>query len=228
MNKNPWEWNLDDLKVLIGQPESRRLEFKSSRLTEGNTNKLAEVISKEVSAFANTEGGTIIIGIEESKGRKPEVAEKFSGISSIKLDPFRIQQIIESNISPVLPGIRCKSIYLEDDCKEYVQVIFVPQGTTAYQAKDYKYYGRSEYECKPLGDLDVRLRMFRGKIPDACLEIRDLSSKEVLPKNGSFILSDGTYHTPASKDEIDKIFEYNLSLSLKNIGDKNIKSSNLV
>ena len=35
---------------------------------------------------------------------------------------------------------------------------------TAHQAKDFRYYGRSEFETKALRDFDIRLRMERGKM----------------------------------------------------------------
>jgi hypothetical protein len=45
-----------------------------------------------------------------------------------------------------------------------VFVIEIPQGNTAYQANDGRYYGRSEFEAKYLPDHEVRLRMSRGKV----------------------------------------------------------------
>ncbi len=43
-------------------------------------------------------------------------------------------------------------------------VVKIPQGSTAYQANDGRYYGRSEFEAKYLPDHEVRLRMSRGKV----------------------------------------------------------------
>jgi len=45
-----------------------------------------------------------------------------------------------------------------------VFIIRIPQGSTAYQANDGRYYGRSEFEAKHLPDHEVRLQMSRGKV----------------------------------------------------------------
>jgi hypothetical protein len=53
-----------------------------------------------------------------------------------------------------------------------VFVIHIPQGTTAYQANDGRYYGRSEFERKHLPDHEIRLRMSRGRIARAAVKLR--------------------------------------------------------
>jgi len=53
-----------------------------------------------------------------------------------------------------------------------VFVVDVPQGTTAYQANDGRYYGRSELEVKHLPDHEIRLRMARGKVARATVAFR--------------------------------------------------------
>jgi len=58
-----------DLAKLIGQYESIRLEFKRSALLTTPKDKIIENLTKEASAFANTEGGLIVIGIGERESR---------------------------------------------------------------------------------------------------------------------------------------------------------------
>jgi hypothetical protein len=48
----------------------------------------------------------------------------------------------------------------------------VPQGSTAYQANDGRYYGRSEFEAKYLPDHEIRLRMSRGRVARAEIRAR--------------------------------------------------------
>jgi len=45
----------DELQSMIGQFESMRLEFKSSRLLAENKQNITEVLTNDVSAFANSE-----------------------------------------------------------------------------------------------------------------------------------------------------------------------------
>lgn len=64
-------WTESSLQELLGQPESIRREFKSGQLLEKNPQeKWVEELSKEISAFANTEGGELFIGIDEDKSVK--------------------------------------------------------------------------------------------------------------------------------------------------------------
>jgi len=179
MNKESWQWLKQDLEILIGQPESLRLEFKSSRLLDlkdkkNSRSKIAENLSKEVSGLANTEGGTIVIGIEERREGKSRLADRIKGVDVDVWSPEQLQQLIESNLSPYLTGLRIKRILIDDTASKCAFVISVPQGNTAYQASDRRYYSRSEYECKPLPDHEIRLRMFKGKTPSAILTAENI------------------------------------------------------
>jgi predicted HTH transcriptional regulator len=145
-------WTEADLKELIGQPESIRREFKSGRLLDSNQEgKWVEQLSKEVSAFANTEGGELFLGVEEDKKSKPRVATALDGVLA-GIPPERLQQLVEGNVSPYLPGIRVNRVQLPERQGRVVLIIRIPQGSTAYQANDGRYYGRSEFEAKYLPD----------------------------------------------------------------------------
>ena len=158
----------EDWFSLIGQQESARLELKSPRIFE-RKEKAIEDLSQEASAFANSEGGVILIGIEENRG-KTRKAEKIAGLDPSEITSEWLQQVIESNISPFLPGIRVFQIRLSrENTGKVGYSIVIPKGTTAYQAKDFRYYGRSEYERKALPDHEVRLQMMRGHIAQATM-----------------------------------------------------------
>jgi hypothetical protein len=168
------QWTEPDLEALVGQPESIRREFKSGRLVENDPeSKWIVALSEEISAFANTEGGELFLGIDEDKKSKPRVARALDGVPE-SLGTERLQQLIEGNLSPYLPGIRVQRVRLTNIPNKVVFVIQVPQGNTAYQAKDGRYYGRSEFEKKFLPDHEVRLRMSRGKTAHALVVFRVL------------------------------------------------------
>lgn len=169
--KESWHWIYEDLEKLIGQAESINLDFKESKLFQEQREKIADNLTREVSAFANTEGGTIVIGIKEKREGKTRVAASIDeGVDIHQWSPEMVQQIIEANLRPYLTGIRVKTIPVNPEKTRCAYVIHVPQGQTAYQAKDHCYYGRSEYESKSLPDHEIRLRMFRGRIPHATVQ----------------------------------------------------------
>ena len=168
------KWTLRDIEDLIGQPESIRREYKSGKLFEKQKAQWVETLSQIVSAFANTEGGDLILGVGEGKS-KPKVASIIDGVPADTIAPEQLQQIVETNISPHLPGMRVHPIKLSSDGDRVVYVIRIPQGSTAYQANDRKYYGRSEFEAKPLLDHEIRLRMNRGKVARAAVQLSILA-----------------------------------------------------
>jgi len=155
-----------DLVGLVGQAESIRLEFKQSALLQQPREKFIEHLSKEISAFANTEGGQLVIGIrEERKGKSRYAAELDEGIDPSAFTAESLQQAVEASISPYLPGIRFIRVPLTTSRPGRVAVVIaVPRGLTAYQANDRRYYGRSEFEVRPLPDHEIRLRMLRPRI----------------------------------------------------------------
>lgn len=177
--KNPLDWTEKDLHDLLGLPESFRLEFKSGELLSKSNDGVARDLAKEVSAFANSEGGVIVIGLKEDKpaNSKARVASAVDGVKrEFQWNVERLQQLVEASVSPYLPGLRFKRIPLSsvDDGTRSAFVIVVPQGSTAFQAKDCIYYGRSEFEAKALPDHEIRLRMMRGRAPSAELRVLDI------------------------------------------------------
>lgn len=99
------------LRRLLAQPESVTLEFKS-RLPD------LHLLAKLFSAFANTKGGKLIVGVKEGG----EVV----GIG----DPARAKQALQLAAERVTPSIALKSEVLCLDGK-YVLVATIPQSQSA-------------------------------------------------------------------------------------------------
>jgi hypothetical protein len=97
MLKNPKDWTEDDLKALIrdGIEESNRLEYKR----EINlSDKGKQEACKDVSAFANGQGGTILYGMEEEE-------RKDAGSIPKKIKPITDASIKESLENVLLSGV---------------------------------------------------------------------------------------------------------------------------
>src|SRR5271170_5903359 len=104
---NPSEWTEGHLLSLIGQPESSRLEYKSGKALarkDDLTTFVRKHLSPALSSFANSEGGTIIIGIAEEKHARPRTAKELDGIIVGKGEaiesPEQFQQIVDACINP--------------------------------------------------------------------------------------------------------------------------------
>jgi hypothetical protein len=170
----------EDLRKLIGQYESVRLDFKASALLDQPTERIIKQLTEDVSAFANTEGGVVVIGLSEGKrGKKSVAVEIDEGVDPVRIPPEWLEQIIASNISPSIPGLTVRPIQLSGDkAGRVAYVVRVPKGVTAYQARhSLLYYGRTEFAAVPLHDNVIRLLMTRGRVPNVRVEI---SNRQVL------------------------------------------------
>lgn len=108
-----------DLQALIDNQvfENRELEYKDYSFAGGKLpDKQRDKFMKEIAAFANTNGGTIIIGMQEDENRLPT---KLSG-AGMGLGDFdgwlsSFKQMVLSHIRPHLHGIECVPVALEDN-----------------------------------------------------------------------------------------------------------------
>jgi hypothetical protein len=227
MDKSPWNWTKDDLEKLIGQMESLNLEFKDSRLFDASPNRIVDELTKEVSAFANTVGGVLVVGVSEKKDGKSRIADNIGdGVDSKIWYRERLQQIIESNLSPFLSGIRVHMVSI--DHQRSIIVIYIPEGNTAYQASDKRYYGRSEFEAKALPDHEIRLRMFKGKSASGSIAlIRKNIYQTFIPKNS---ISSALVMEVLHKENLDQITisRYSFGISVVNTGEVDITGFKLI
>jgi predicted HTH transcriptional regulator len=85
-------WKLEDLNSMITQEvqESLELDYKRSDALK-KTDGAKKEISKDVSAFANSAGGTIIYGIEE-EGHLPKKID--AGLDPNEMSKEWLEQVI--------------------------------------------------------------------------------------------------------------------------------------
>lgn len=171
MKKLPTNWTEEDVQQLIGQPESFTLEFHESRLCEPGKN-FTRMLARDISAFANTEGGMLVLGMLENRGRPRIALNLDGGIDPDVLSLDQLRHVADISIRPRLSGILCHAIPLSGERSgRVVYVIAVPKGDTAYQANDYIYYARNGFRSEPMPDHLVRLIMLRGATATARLEV---------------------------------------------------------
>ncbi len=118
----------DDLQDLVESQvaENIRLEYKRD-LYGQNDNSKKELL-KDVSALANSQGGHLIIGIEEFNGR----ADALYGVRCDNPDDetLRMEQVIRSGVEPNIAGIRIRYIKLtnpESNARRFLFIICIPQ-----------------------------------------------------------------------------------------------------
>jgi hypothetical protein len=119
--KNINENDLIDLKnnkVL----ESKTLDYKKT-LSDLRVDPVKEEFLADISSFANSSGGDLVFGIEESRG-EPITVDGFS-ISNVDNLINQIQSILNSQIEPRIFGIDIQPIQLINN--DYVLIIRIPK-----------------------------------------------------------------------------------------------------
>jgi len=165
-------WTLDDLNNLISNEieENKTLEYKSAEGLGKNDSKKNE-ISKDVSAFANSNGGTLIYGIKEyddpSKSHKPE---RIDPVNRIDFSKEWLEQIINSRVQPKIEGLDVQCVDFSKEDNTVVYFIEIPKSTTAHMAASNKYYKRYNFKSEAMEDYEVKDVMNRSKYPRIELE----------------------------------------------------------
>ena len=162
------EWSLAKINSLIenGIEESQFLEYKASGALAKSDGKKTE-ITKDISAMANSAGGTIVYGIKEfGESEKKHLPEKITPVNRVEYSKEWLEQII-NNIQPRIQGIQIHPIDVNIKSEDVVYVVEIPQSTTAHQAKDFRYYKRFNFGATPMNDYEVRDVMHRSQLPDA-------------------------------------------------------------
>ena len=138
LGKNFDEIDSDTIKSLIdgGASESVHLEFK--RETYGNADADKKEFLKDITAFANTLGGHLIIGIDENDGVATS-AKPISGNIDDELQ--RLENMARTGIEPTITGLRIKRIDNENIIVIHVPRSFNPPHRVIYKGIN-RYYGR--------------------------------------------------------------------------------------
>lgn len=101
--------------------ESVHLDFKASGALEKTDEKRTE-LAKDVSAFANSDGGIIIYGISENN----HVASSLSFVDGNIYTKEWIERIINNGIQKRIHGIEIFPIRFDGDINKTVYVIRIP------------------------------------------------------------------------------------------------------
>jgi len=155
-----------DLKELIDNKieESTSLEYKSLDSLKNNSE-----IAKDISAMANSEGGTIVYGITEDDKGFPG---KIEWTSDKKLKD-KIDQVLFSQINRKIEGCEIKEIHSDRDKKRFVIVVIIPKSELApHQAGNKKYYRRSNSRVREMEHGEIEDLFFIRKRPKLEIELR--------------------------------------------------------
>jgi hypothetical protein len=203
MAKPSWQWIEDDLlKMKRDQTqESLYLEFKRTSSLGVEESKRNE-ISKDISAFANSEGGDVVYGVSEVGKPPSRFGDIDDGIDASVITPEWLEQVINSRIQPRISGVRITPIALKSTRSgKFVYVVNIPVSYDApHQASDKRYYKRFNFHSVPMEDY----------------EVRDVRNRKVEP----IVIAEisGRNRSPAELWDARGVVDVRLSILLRNVG----------
>ncbi len=134
-------------------PESKVIDYKK-RLPGPSELEKKEFL-RDVSSFANASGGHLVYGIAEENG----VPVKICGLAGIDPDKeiLRLESMVQTGISPRIPGISMRSVPMEGG--KFVIVVRIPK-SWAYPHMitkgSSKFYSRNSAGKYPLDVFEIR------------------------------------------------------------------------
>ncbi len=201
-------YNQEYLENLIseGVEENLSLEYKSAPALNKADQKKVNEIAKDVSAFANADGGILIYGIQEND----HLPERIDPIKRSFVSREWLEQKIQDCIRPKIENIRIHPIKIDNDNDKVAYLVEIPKSTTAHQASDKKYYRRHNFNVLAMYDHEIRDVFNRTKHPKLNLifEIWVYTYKSSTPINP----------LAAGQAEAKNVTDYHLKVFAKNDG----------
>lgn len=153
--------------------ESIHLDFKAAGALGKNYEKKKE-ICKDVSAFANSDGGTIIYGIFEDNHK----ASSLSFIDGNEYTKEWLEQIINSNIQRKIEGLLVLPVRFDNSIQKTVYVVKVPISPEApHLAADKRFYKRYNFESVRMEEYEIRNLYNRKLNTELIIEDIDVDSQ---------------------------------------------------
>ncbi|MEO6882892.1 MAG: ATP-binding protein [Bacteroidia bacterium] len=156
---NKTEYTQADIDQLLRDKteESLKLDYKESGALEKTDGKKKE-ISKDVSAFANSDGGLIIYGIKE----KDNLPESLSFIDGNIFTKEWLEQVIQSTIFNKIEGLQIFPIRYDDDLAKSIYIVKIPNDVAVpHMAHDKRYYRRYNFNSVQMEEYEVRNLYFK-------------------------------------------------------------------
>ncbi len=158
------EYNIDDITALIDNEaeESVHLDFKAAGALSKDDKKKTE-IAKDVSAFANSDGGIIVYGIEE----RDHKAYALSYIDGNTYTKEWLEQVIQDNIQRRIEGLEIFPIRENGDITKSIYIVKIPRSSnTPHMSADKCYYKRNNFRSVKMEEYEVRDLFYREATPN--------------------------------------------------------------
>lgn len=193
---NKKEFNEKDILEIINSKleESINIEFKNAQALSNDKNVKKE-ISKDISSFANSDGGIIFYGIDE----KDHVASGLSFVNGNVYTKEWLENIIISTIQQKIDGLRIIPIRFENNLQKTVYAVKIPKSlSNPHINGDKKYYKRHNFQSVPMEEYEVRNSYFKEResqvyVKNVISELKEQNATHYIFKIEVQIINDGRF-----------------------------------
>jgi hypothetical protein len=153
--------------------ESLHLEYKASDAIDKKSDPRKLEMARDVSAFANADGGQIIYGMKE-KEHEPDGLD--AGLDPREYPEIWFEQVLQQHVTPLLTTVKPRHVPLSNG--RVAVVIDIPASNGDPHQVDGRYYRRHNFNRVAMEHYEVREMFRRTTSPDLTIDfIFDRSQK---------------------------------------------------
>jgi predicted HTH transcriptional regulator len=169
-NEEPSKITRKDIESFIHQEpsieESSHLDYKAL-LSEIDYDELAKDVSararKDVSAFANTDGGLLILGVSEERETNPKtkrvrIYPKAITWGKLSIERERLEQLLMNKIQSNIPDLTIQPVRRTSKDPSVIFLIDIPKSPNAphMALPVYRYYVRLNFRNNPMEHYQIQ------------------------------------------------------------------------
>lgn len=164
MQSEAWTETRINQMIADGIEESLHLDYKAAGALAKRPEKKCEIV-KDVTAFANSDGGVIIYGVREhASASQKHLPSHIDPIRRTEISKEWLEHVI-ANAAPRIAGVKINPIPNQGNSETCLYAVEIPRGETAHQCTDGRYYRRYNFESVIMADHEIRDVMNRVKSP---------------------------------------------------------------
>ncbi|WFU77402.1 ATP-binding protein [Bradyrhizobium sp. CIAT3101] len=158
----------EQLKALVDDvvKESLHIEYKASDAVDKRDDRKKKEIARDVSAFANADGGQIIYGMKENKDQEPDGLD--AGLDPREYPESWFEQILQQH---VMPPLKARPYHVPLSSGRVAVVIDIQASSGEPHQTDGRYYRRHNFNRLPMEHYEVKQMFYRTTTPDLFAEL---------------------------------------------------------
>jgi hypothetical protein len=146
--------------------ESLHLEYKASGSLDKRDNRTKIEMARDVSAFANADGGQIVYGMKENKDNEPDGLD--AGFDPREYPEIWFEQVLQQYVTPLPTEVKPRHIPLSTG--RVAVVIDIPASNGDPHQVDGRYYRRHNFNRLAMEHYEVRDMFRRSTHPNLTIK----------------------------------------------------------